>query len=130
MHVQIFSMMAASCGSPNSGPMWIGTLPTGKVGRYSIAVPVQWNDPKNEDQVNDILFRYFNRVHLDDDDRLAAIGYNLPSMSVGDFVSWGGNTYRVMRAGFEKVTGTEAGVNLIKQALIANSIKIGQSTET
>lgn len=48
-------------------------------------------------------FRYFNRVDQADVDRLEAIGYRLPSMSVGDLLTIGTETFQVHPVGFEKV---------------------------
>lgn len=52
---------------------------------------------------NETLFRLFNRVTEADATRLEAWGYTLPSLSVGDTVTWGGETFRVENIGFTPV---------------------------
>jgi len=47
-------------------------------------------------------FRFFNRVTEADADRLEAIGYRLPSMSVGDLLVIGSDTFQCMSVGFVK----------------------------
>lgn len=50
--------------------------------------------------MNEALFRIFNRVDEADSIRLEAWGYRLPSLSVGDTVSYDGRTFRVDDFGF------------------------------
>lgn len=66
--------------------------------RWSGDVPLQPSPGLNEE-----LFRFFNRVDEADADRLDAIGYRLPSLSVGDTVSYDGRTFRVEGLGFAEV---------------------------
>jgi hypothetical protein len=47
------------------------------------------------------VFRYFNRVDDDDHERLLAIGYRLPSLSVGDVVVVDGKRWRCASVGWE-----------------------------
>jgi hypothetical protein len=59
------------------------------------------------------IFRYFNRVDSDDTCRLEYLGYRLPSLSVGDTVTfldgpYVGQTWRVAAMGFERVEGEQA----------------------
>lgn len=48
-------------------------------------------------------FRYFNRVDEVDGIRLERIGYDLPSMSVGDIVTLDGRSYRCESMGFTEL---------------------------
>jgi hypothetical protein len=51
------------------------------------------------------IFRFFNRVDKPDSDRLAGLGYELPSMSVGDIITIDGMLqYRVDPVGFTRVS--------------------------
>jgi hypothetical protein len=84
--------MAAACG-----------------GRY----PTTWQgDIQLESNGNlpEQIFRFFNRVDEADGERLKKLGYNLPSLSVGDyftvkFAMWpNATTYRVLGTDFDKVT--------------------------
>jgi hypothetical protein len=58
----------------------------------------------SEQETNEHLFRYFNRVDELDGRRLERIGYRLPSLSVGDRVTWKGRTWEVAGIGFQEVT--------------------------
>lgn len=50
------------------------------------------------------VFRDFNRVTEEDCERLDRIGYDLPSLSVNDTITFvDGSTYRVLPIGFERV---------------------------
>jgi hypothetical protein len=51
----------------------------------------------------DTVYRFFNRVDEADSARLAALGYRLPSLSVGDLVTIGTATFQVVNLGFEPV---------------------------
>lgn len=51
----------------------------------------------------DTVFRFFNRVDEADCDRLEALGYNMPSLSVDDLVVLDGVTYQVAATGFTKL---------------------------
>jgi hypothetical protein len=55
-----------------------------------------------DDRLNQI-FRAFNRVDYGDGERLEALGYRLPSLSVGDEVTIDGATFRVEPVGFERI---------------------------
>jgi hypothetical protein len=50
------------------------------------------------------IFRYFNVVDSDDERRLEAVGYRLPSLSVGDRVTFNGRTWRCLVRGWEEVS--------------------------
>lgn len=95
MKVQIFSMMAALVGGEH-GAQWEGEM----------SLPGDFDDP---DEANEQIFRTFNRIDEADAAFLERIGYRLPSLSVGDFVTWGGKTYGVNAVGFETVTGKQNG---------------------
>lgn len=86
MKVTVFSMMAAAFQddeSPFDSPVWQGELDA--------------MDPEE-------AIRFFNRVDDSDGHRLEDIGYRLPSLSVGDIIVLGRDTYRVMSAGFTAIT--------------------------
>jgi hypothetical protein len=53
------------------------------------------------------IFRFFNRVEDADADRLATIGYRLPSLSVADKIVLDGRTYEVDAVGFTEVPGDD-----------------------
>lgn len=92
MNVQVFSMIAAVHGAEKV--MWSGDIPDECI------------DALGPEQVNSFLFRFFNRVEGDEDERqLELLGYDLPSLSMGDFITWGSRTFRVAAQGFEEVTG-------------------------
>lgn len=55
------------------------------------------------DAVNEALFRLLNRVDEGDVARLEAWGYRLPSLSVGDTVTWEGRVFRVAAIGFDEI---------------------------
>lgn len=103
MQVAIFSMTHARFGG--TIPMWIGSLATG-TGPTALNVPIRWEDEEHAETVNEALFRFFNRVDEADEARLKRLRYELPSLSVGDYIAWGESTYRVASVGFTKVTGT------------------------
>jgi hypothetical protein len=112
MKIEIFSLMAAVTG-PRHGAQWSGDV----LLRW-LQVPADWNDPENEEAVNDAIFRFFNRVEPEDSDTLELLDYRLPSLSAGDFITWGGNTYRVKGVGFEKLTQTEAGSKMLMRSSV------------
>jgi hypothetical protein len=91
MNVEIVSIQAAIHGRPSI--TWHGDVPVGFSGHIG--------------QTNEALFRFFNRVDEADNDKLAAVGYFLPSLSVGDLLHWGSKTWRVAGAGFEAITGSD-----------------------
>jgi hypothetical protein len=49
------------------------------------------------------IFRFFNRIEDGDADRLDAIGYRLPSLSVGDVVEIAGERWRCAMLGWERL---------------------------
>lgn len=92
MHVEIFSIHAAF--SDRKHTTWAGEA--------------QIESPED-------AFRYFNRVDEADVIRLDAMGYNLPSLSMGDYITLSrgdfhasrGDTYRVESIGFKRVNYNE-----------------------
>ena len=54
-------------------------------------------------EVNEHIFRMFNRVDEEDTVYLEEIGYDLPSLSVGDVIVYGGNAFIVKTTGFTEV---------------------------
>jgi hypothetical protein len=108
MYVEIFSIMSAVAGKP-AGTTWQGNL------------DCEGANGKHEGMLC-IIFRLLNLVDDNDLARLTDIGYFLPSLSVGDFVTMHVEeqgehgpgeyglvtrpyTYRVDGVGFTKVTG-------------------------
>jgi hypothetical protein len=92
MKVEIVSIQAAIHGRPSI--IWTGNVPG-----------VVTTD--TAEHVNDLLFRFFNRVDVEDEERLEQLGYRLPSLSVGDLLHWGAKTWRVAGSGFEPITGSD-----------------------
>jgi hypothetical protein len=50
----------------------------------------------------DAIFRFFNRVHEADHQRMAEVGYLLPSLSVGDRIELADGWYEVASLGFQR----------------------------
>jgi hypothetical protein len=94
MKVQIFSLMAAVVGGEH-GAQWEGE------------VFIENEDALSPEEINEQIFRLFNRVEDADGVRLERMGYRLPSLSVGDFVTWGGKTYSPGMIGWNCVTGND-----------------------
>lgn len=88
MKLAIFSMMAAMIGD---WPLWIALDTRELPGDVKLA------DPEG-------VFRAFNRVDATDARRLESWGYRLPSLSVGDLIVLGTDTYRVDPVGFTKIS--------------------------
>ena len=107
MRVEVFSMMSAISGSPH-GTTWRGEIPNELLGHGNAG-----------QNTLEQIFRLLNRVEQDDTDRMQRWGYELPSLSVGDFVTLHLNgtgiagpitepiTFRVKSTGFEQVTRNE-----------------------
>lgn len=102
MNLQIVSIQAALRGGPPI--VWIGDVEHSEL----MTLNGQLDEPIERGTMDSItnaaIFRFFNRVDEADSDRLAEIGFNLPSLSVGDLISWGARTWRVSGAGFECIT--------------------------
>lgn len=83
IEVSIISIWAAASGEQN--PLWRGTIQIGA---------------ETEAEINEEIFRKFNRVDdadvrfLDDND------YKFPSLSVGDFLIHSGKCWQVAAVGF------------------------------
>lgn len=92
MKVRIFSHF--------NGTTWEGEVP-----EEALALE---DEPVRNNDVNEALFRLFNRVDMDDVRRLEGWGYRLPSLSVDDTVTWAGCTWRVADVGFELVPASDA----------------------
>jgi hypothetical protein len=73
--------------------------------------------PGNERNVNEQIFRLFNRVDVEDGERLDAWNYNLPSMSVGDMLTHSRKTWLVADIGFVQLTPYEAEVLRARSAV-------------
>ena len=81
MHIDIYST--------SSGKQWDGHVPT-----------------MNLEQI----FRWFNRVDESDAERLSRYGYDLPSLSAGDFVGVDGVFYLCASIGWVPVTHRQASI--------------------
>jgi hypothetical protein len=102
MRVEIVSMQAAVAGRESI--VWIGEIAEAEFGLVHTVEDGGLSDRACR-VVNERLFRLFNRVDDEDGPRLEAIGYRLPSLSVGDLLVWGAQTWRVAGSGFDRVTG-------------------------
>jgi hypothetical protein len=112
MKVGIFSLMAACMSATdNLLPVWAGDVPD-----TLISGSAEATDSEYQAETNEALFRLFNRVEPEDSERLEAWGYRLPSLSVGDVIAWGGNSYRIDSVGFTKLTNTDAGAAAVMRA--------------
>lgn len=102
MIVEVFSMTAAISGTPY-GTTWRGDLDL---------------DRNLSPEANlEVVFRAFNRVDQNDHERMAELGYLLPSLSVGDYVTLHldgtgpqgpitePRTWHCRSMGFEEITG-------------------------
>jgi hypothetical protein len=98
MEIEIFSVMAAIAGKREI--TWQGL-----VNDVMLAGEIAKGD---EDALCDRVYRLFNRVDENDGDRLERWKYFLPSLSLGDYVRIGDNTYRVDTIGFTKITNNPA----------------------
>ena len=87
LHIRIDSKWAQEGGLQLDQCHWEGT----------IRVP----EGASASAILDIVFRLFNRVDDDDVQRLRYIGYNLPSLTAGDLVTFAGNTWRCASVGWE-----------------------------
>ena len=88
----VLSMVAASAGRTDC--YWHGILPL---------APVTATFGSDDDK-NEAIFRILNRVTDADVALLEDLGYNLPSLSTGDVLVWGGKAWRVDSIGFSPVT--------------------------
>jgi hypothetical protein len=77
------------------GRGWEGEIPTDTFGT-DVA---QADSPTRLEYV----FRWFNRVDEGDHQRMASVGYLLPSLSVGDRVTLDANVWAIKPVGFEPV---------------------------
>jgi hypothetical protein len=99
LNVSIVSLLAIIAGGDPFGISWQGHIP----------IELPDNTPAtgaNADQVNEALFRAFQRLDDADGRRLEALDYRLPSLSCGDLIAWGGVAYRVLSIGFERIEPT------------------------
>jgi hypothetical protein len=103
MKVEVFSINAA-VGGTQHGTTWKGEIPNEIFARCS-----------SNDGMLDLIFRLLNRVDEGDHERMLGWGYELPSLSVGDYVTLHLNsasgagvepvTFVVASLGFKQVTG-------------------------
>lgn len=84
MTLTIWSRWAALGGRHKQ--LWTGSVPA--------------DENADPDVVNEQIFRMFNRVDEADNERLEKWGYRLPSLSVGDVITWNGVAYEVASVGF------------------------------
>ena len=124
MRVGIFSLTGACIGSHDQAPvhMWVGDLAVEYAYPLTTCETCKSREQYDEgmcieagirrlddEEVLNRIFRALNRVDDGDHERMAAIGYLLPSLSVGDLVSFQGTTWRVDSVGFTKLTGERRG---------------------
>lgn len=98
----IISMMAAAAGFNNC--YWRGNCEVG--GIYGVTdSEIEWGKKNTaiDRETNSAIFRMFNRVDEEDVAFLEKIGYDLPSLSVGDLIVYEGKAFRVMVNGFKTV---------------------------
>ena len=109
MKVEIFSTTAAIAGTPY-GTTWSGD--------------VELSRSRSAEENLEIVYRLFNRVDEGDHAKMAALGYMLPSLSMGDFVTLHldamgpkgpitePRTWQVASVGFTEVTGNRSMIPL------------------
>jgi hypothetical protein len=97
MKVQIFSMMAAIAGDRDV--VWAGDV--------TLDSEPLMGDEVSESAMLELLYRFFNRVDPGDGLKLESVGYRLPSLSVGDYIAFGGKCWQVEGVGFTQVTNNE-----------------------
>lgn len=90
------SNFAITILSTMTGKKWMGSVP-----------PESVIDVDPEAQLERI-FRFFNRVEQADCDRLDALGYDLPSLTSGDFVEIDDQWWLCASGGWEKVNARQA----------------------
>jgi hypothetical protein len=91
MHIRIESALAAAWNREIAeNPPVVATVPRAET----------WEGILADDLNLEEIFRFFNRVGYGDAGRLDKIGYDLPSLSVGDYVTKNGKRYRVEPVGF------------------------------
>lgn len=104
MNVQIVSAQAILHG--RFSILWHGDVGREDLGLEGDAFKWLAFREEHPERVNELLFRYFNRVDEADGDRLRDADFELPSLSVGDLIHWGSKTWRVAGSGFELLTGS------------------------
>jgi hypothetical protein len=109
--VRVTSRMAAMANAdPGSriragGTPYPTTIWEGEVDLAPFATTVSYSTGETRElPLPEAAFRFFNRVEEADVKRLEEIGYDLPSLSVGDFVEIDGRTWEVAPVGFEEMT--------------------------
>ena len=96
MEVTILSMAAAAAGQQNC--CWRGELPIYPYKAYSSHPE---DDTTLDDElINNLIFRKLNRVTDQDCEFLDKLGFDLPSLSVGDVIVRKGTAWRVDGVGF------------------------------
>lgn len=76
-------------------------------------------EAEKPEDINERIFRLFNRVSLEDNDRLEAMGYTLPSLSVGDVIIHSGEAWTVAPLGFAPTR--DAVLNLTRGSWLAQA---------
>lgn len=92
MQISVFSIIAATAGL--ECPVFIGELDD-----------ELFDDELVDEALAERVIRLLNRCGQADLDRLERIGYQLPSLSVGDYFTVQGVTWQVATFGVERVTG-------------------------
>ncbi len=89
MEVTILSMAAAAAGQQNC--CWRGELPI---------QPYTKDETLDDELINNLIYRKLNRVTEQDCEWLDKVGYDLPSLSIGDVIVRQGTSWRVDGIGF------------------------------
>jgi hypothetical protein len=63
----------------------------------------EYDEVERDAVINERVFRLFNRVDDEDNERLEAWGYRLPSLSVGDVIEYDGQAWKVDDFGFQRI---------------------------
>jgi hypothetical protein len=99
----IISMMAVAAGHNNC--YWRGDCEIGELYGGIMESEIEWGKKNTaiDRETNSAIFRMFNRVDEEDVAFLEKIGYDLPSLSVGDLIVYEGKAFKVMVNGFKTV---------------------------
>lgn len=90
--------------STMTGKTWEGELP------HNVALDVAAGHTAREAGATcglESIFRLFNRVNFEDTQRLEQMGYELPSLSGGDFVQVDGQWWLCASSGWKRVTARQ-----------------------
>lgn len=106
IHVEIFSLHAAVAGGR-------ATTWTGWIAERDLSGP---EGLSTDEHLHTALFRFFNVVDENDVLRLKGYRYTLPSLSVGDIITFGDESFVVSGTGFDKISQTTLGRDMLFSA--------------